>query len=302
MVSAFAAFLLLALTRAEVIERMKSPVITQCEGLVQVYANCPEDMRREYQMPVASFAAETVKTLYGGLGIKPTRYARPGIVIHLGEVRTNDTSVIVRVATNDARVVSRIFVPSPGYADIDRLRLEVVKGFMRTVKGASLDDAAAKAFYRKADPACRVADERQGLEDWLSGRRVEGDDEHYIALMRKVIEPGKATRRDILVFASRHFLYPQTFDSPFCGRFDGLSFREAVKAAGADPRVRVAAYLKANEMLVFGGGRTPALNDAAKAYWLFLLELARFEKGEDELLALLEAAEDKLNVAYEETK
>ena len=39
---------LLALTRAEILERFKAPVVTQSDGLVKVYANCPEDMRREF--------------------------------------------------------------------------------------------------------------------------------------------------------------------------------------------------------------------------------------------------------------
>ena len=40
---------LLALTRAEIIERMRAPVVTQADGMVQVFADCPEDMRRELE-------------------------------------------------------------------------------------------------------------------------------------------------------------------------------------------------------------------------------------------------------------
>ena len=54
---------MLALTRAEIVQRMRAPVVTQAEGLVRVFANCPEDMRREFQSPVARFAAETVYSL-----------------------------------------------------------------------------------------------------------------------------------------------------------------------------------------------------------------------------------------------
>ena len=53
----------MALTRAEILERFRAPVVTQADGLVKVYADCPDDMRREYQGPIGSFAAETVKTL-----------------------------------------------------------------------------------------------------------------------------------------------------------------------------------------------------------------------------------------------
>ena len=64
---------LLALTRAEIIERFKAPVVTQADGLVRVFADCPEDMRREFQSPIARFAADTVQTLYQGLAKKPVR-------------------------------------------------------------------------------------------------------------------------------------------------------------------------------------------------------------------------------------
>ena len=62
--------LVMALTRAEILERFRAPVVTQADGLVKVYADCPEDLRRDYQGPIGSFAAETVKTLYQGLAKK----------------------------------------------------------------------------------------------------------------------------------------------------------------------------------------------------------------------------------------
>ena len=124
----------MALTRAEILERFRAPVVTQADGLVKVYADCPEDMRREYQGPIGSFAAETVKTLYQGLAKKPVRFENPGIVIHIGDVRTNDTTVTSAVSTNQDRVVSRIRVTAPGYADLYRLRLEIVHAFFRSVE------------------------------------------------------------------------------------------------------------------------------------------------------------------------
>ena len=296
------AIVLLALTRAEIVERMKAPVVTQAEGLVQVYAGCPEDMRREYQLPIASFAAETVKALYRGLAKRPIKFRKPGIVIHVGDVRTNLTDVVARVATNGTRVVSRIFVKSPGYADIDRLRIEVIKGFYRSVESVELSDADAVLAYRKSDPSFRIMSERQRLEDWLAGRLGELDDEEGLKLMRKIIEPGKASRRDVLIFASRLFLYPPTYDLTFVGRFKCLSFREALKWQETDPCIRIMATLKAKDMPVFGGGRGDALTTAAYAYENFLLELGKGEKDVDELRALLDDADTKLNVAFESAR
>ena len=294
--------LLLALSRAEILERFKAPVITQMEGLVQVYADCPEDLRREYQMPIASFAAETAKTLYQGLGRKPERFRKPGILIHVGDVRTNVSDVVTRVATNDSRVISRIYVKSPGYADVSRLRLELVKAFFRSVEGKELSDAAAVAAYRRGDPALRIADERQRLEDWLNGTGDLKDDEEGLKLLRKVIEPGKASRRDVLTFASRLFLYPPAADLRFLGRFDCLSFRDALRLARTNLFVRVVASAKANEVPVFGGGRGEDLSAAAEAYRVFLVELARGKKGEKELKALLDTADERLNVAFEKAQ
>ena len=295
-----ASILLLALTRAEIVERMKAPVITQCDGLVQVYADCPEDMRREFQMPVASFAAEVAKALYRGLAIKPRRYPVSPVKVHLGDVRTNLTDVVTKVRTNGVEVVSRIYLESPGFADLGRFRLELIKAFSRTVRGEELTDAGAVALFRRADPQFRLADERAKLDDWLSGQLpspTPEDDEANLARMRKVLEPGVASRTDIRIFASRLYLYPVEFDLLFCGRFDCLSFREAVACSKVDPHVRIAAFRKSGLLVALGGGHGERMSEAVKLYFEFLQELAKGEKDEKELLATLDLADAKLKEA-----
>ena len=299
--SVLATVLLVALTRAEIIERFKAPVITQADGLVQVYADCPEDMRKEFQGPVARFAADTVQTLYRGLAKKPERFSKAGILIHVGDVRTNLTEVTARVSTNDSRVITRIRVKSPGYADLYRFRMEVIKAFYRSVEKRELSDAEAVAAYRHADPTLRVFDERMKLEDWLAGRGTK-DDEEGLRMMRKVFEPGKSSPRDVLIFASRLYLYPPQYDLRFLGKFDRLSFSEAVRFGRIDPIVRLVAFRKALELPVLGGGRSPELTAAANAYQEFLFEFAKGEKEEDELKALLDAADERLNVAFEKAE
>ena len=294
-----AAVLLMALTRAEIVERFKASVITQSDGLVKVYADCPEDMRKEFQGPVARFAADTVQTLYQGLAKKPERFAKPGIQIHVGDVRTNLTEVTAQVLTNDSRVVTRIRVRAPGYADLYRFRMEVIKAFYRSVEARELTDAEAIAAYRHAKPELRVLDERMKLEDWLAGRGTK-DDEEGLRLMRKVFKPGESSPRDVLIFASRLYLYPPQYDLRFLGKFEQLSFAEAVVLARTDPIARFVAYARAFDLPVLGGGRSPELTAAANAYQVFLLEFAKGEKGERELKALLDVADEKLNVAFEE--
>ena len=293
--------LCLALTRAEIIERFKAPVITQADGLVQVYADCPEDMRREFQGPVAGFASETVSTLYQGLAKRPVRFQKPEILIHVGDVRTNLTEVTVRISTNESRIVSRIRVKSPGYADLRRLRLEIVKAFYRSVEKRELSDPEAETAYRHAHPELRILDERMKLEDWLAGRGTK-DDEEGLRLMRKIFKPGESSSRDVLTFASRLYLYPPQYDLRFLGKFDRLSFSEALRFGRIDPSVRLMAYGKALELPVLGGGRSSELTAAANAYRIFLLELAAGEKDEKALTALLDDADEKLNVAFEKAK
>ena len=293
---------LFALSRAELVERFKAPVITQSDGLVKVYANCPEDMRREYQSPMASFAADTVKTLQRGFSSKPVRFAAPGIAIHVGDVRTNDTSVVAHAATNGGSVVTHIYVRAPGSADLARLRLEVVKAYCRCVRREELSDDEAIAAYRAGDPAMRIEDERWRLEEWLATGRGVKDDEDGLRLIRKVVEPGVASRRDVLVFASRLYLYPPLYGQRFVGKYDCISFRDAVRLAPFAPVVRILALRKASEIPAYGGGRGDDMTAAASAYTRFLLALAGGESGEDDLVKLLDDADTLLNVAYEKSR
>lgn len=296
-----AALLAATLSRAERIERFKAPVLTQAEGLVKVYAtNCPSDLRREFQSPIARLAGDTVTTLARARGRRLDRSLAPALVIHLGDVRTNLSAVVARVSTNDARVLTRVFVPSPAFADVDALRAEVARAYFRAVERRELSpDAAAEAF-RMTDPDYRVAASRRKLADWLD--HAKGPDDEGLRLLYLVMRPGQLSRIEARVFASRLFLYPSTQDRRFLGRFESLDFRSAVKAARLDPFVRLAALDKANLIPAFGGGRGAELHAAAAAYRVFLLELAGGKRSDDELYNLLEVADALLNVAYEKAK
>ncbi len=295
--SLLATVLLLALSRAELIQRLKAPVVTQAEGFVKVYARCAEDLRREYQTPVARFAADTVQVLCQGLSMKLPRQEQPGLLIHLGDIRTNVSEVVTRVTTNDSRVVTRIYLPSPGYANLDRLRLDIIRAFYRSLRQEELDDAAAIRAFRAAVPSLRAADERLALEEFV--REGRGDYEEGLRLLRKVIEPGKASCRDVLTFAARLYLYPPQYDLRFLGRYDRLSLREALAVGRGDLGVRMMALSKADETVVFGGGKSPELYRAAQLYSAFLREFARNERSAEDLAALLESAETALEVAFE---
>ena len=297
----FAAILLFALTRAEIIERLKAPPITHMDGLVQVYADCPSDMRREFQGPVATFVSDICTTLYKSQLMKPVSFKEPGIIVHVGSVRTNITDVISTVSTREkGGSFTRIRLPAPGYSDRDALRTAVAKAFFLAIKGETLDDETAIKRLRLADPELRVADERAELRRWREQGLFEPgrDDEYYLKLQRSVLAPGVSSHDDVTNFASRLRLYPEYLGTPFCGRYASLSFDEAIDVA-KDDEVRLAAVNKVKELLLFGGGRGDKMTGAVLAYGVFLVELAKGEKSSEDLRKLLAVAEGMLKEAEE---
>ena len=251
-----AAILLFALTRAELLDRLKADPVVRLEGMVRVVGDCPEDMHREYMLPVAIRISDICSTLYRGESMRPQRFTDSPIVVHLGDVRTNLSNVAVLVTERKDRYpITKMYIPAPGFADIERIRNETVKAFYRAVKGEEIDDETALARLRAADPELRAADKYAELESWLAGEKQMKDDEHFLALMRSVLRPGVARESDVLRFASRLRIYPALSDIRFCGRFASCSFSQAVEHAAEDPRIRIAAFEKAPLVIAYGGGR-----------------------------------------------
>ena len=212
-----ASILVLALTRAEMLDRLKAPPVTQLDGLVQVYGDCPADMRREYQLPIASYVSDICRRLYAADNMRPQKFTDPGIVVRIGDVRTNIAEVVSRPAKRaDGRKFTRIFVPSPGGADLKSLRREVVRAFCRATEGVDLDDAGVDRRLRHADPVARMEDLQAEVAAWRERGEYAADrtDEDYLKLMRGVHLPGVATEADVLTFASRLYLYPPAYAFP----------------------------------------------------------------------------------------
>ena len=297
-----ASILMLALTRAEIIDRFRSAPVTQLDGLVQVYGDCPADMRREFQLPIASFVSDICRKLYAADNRRPLKFADPGIIVRIGDVRTNIADVVVRPAVRgDGRKFTRILLPSPSGADLRVLRQEVVRAFCRAVEGVDLDDEGIDRRMRAADPETRVADLQAEVAAWRErGEYAAGrTDEDYLKLMRGVHLPGVATESDVLTFASRLYLYPAVYGAPFCGKYTSCPFREAIALAKEDPSVRFAAFAKIQALGVFGQGHGDAMNEAVTAYMKFLAELARLKLSEEELTKLLDDADNKLKGVME---
>lgn len=286
------AILFAALTRAEIIDRFRAPPIVQVDGLVQVRAECNAEMRRQFQLPIASFAAEICRKLYAADQLKERHFVSPGIAIVIGDVITNLSVVVTRPETyDDGTKYTKILIPSPGSVDQREFGLAVVKGYCRAIHALDLDDAAALTKIRSAYPELKLEDDYRSLQEWYDGKRGKEDDEKFLKLQRAVLQPGVATKHDVEIYASRLFFYPPTFDDKFCGKFDCVSFREAIPLAKIDPRLRMSAYRKIQEVMLFASGRGEKMSAAGVAYAAFLNELYKYEKTEAELTALLDVAE-----------
>ena len=131
---------------------------------------------------------------------------------------------------------------------------------------------------------------------------MDGDDEEMIRLCRSVLVPGVARASDVLRFGDRLVLYPEYFDRPFCGKFRACTLKDAILHLKEDPRLRLHAYLKAPQVVLYGGGRGEELAAAAEAYSKLLFEMARGEKPTEELLEMLEDADIKFDIALEEAR
>ena len=293
----------MALTRAEIIDRFNAAPVTQLDGLVQVYGDCPADMRRDFQLPVASFASGICRKLYAAEHKKPLKFADPGIIVRIGDVRTNITDVISRPATRDGGVkFTRIYLPSPAGADLGKFRHEVARAFYRAVDGVDLDDASVTKKLRESDPVTRVEDIQSEVAAWRErGEYAAGKtDEDYLKMLRGVHLPGVATKPDVTTFASRLFLYPEFYAAPFCGKYAACSFRDAIALARKDPTIRFAAYQKIQPLMLFGSGHGEKMNAAVEAYAKFLAELAVLKRTDEELAKLLDDADEKLKGVLEE--
>ena len=301
--SLLCSILLFALTRNEIIARFRIAPITKLDGLVQVFADCPEDMRREFHLPVAGYVADICRSLYGAHPDRRRHFQEPGIIVSVGDERTNNAAIAVSEKIRPGgEYCTRLKILSPGYADMEKLRIETAKAFYLAVMGERIGDDEALTRLRRANPETCLADKYAAIGRWMNGEKVDASDEEMLKLARSVLQPGVAYPQDILRFASRLCLYPETFSAPFCGKYRYLDYRSAVKLAKIDGRIRFIAYMKIPEIIAYGGGRGELMSEASTLYAAFLRELAAGKMQERELTEILDQADLKLNLAMEEAR
>lgn len=154
-------------------------VATSAGGFVKVVAADVPGDPMGFRLPILQFTTRNLRELEKAYKLEMPRRAEPGLVIHALDGRTNDTRVIVRTSRRDASLVTRVWLPSPGFSDLDQLRFEVARAYLRAwidraaprgVTPGELPDWVVQGALRAADAQTAHDDARFVLNLWSSAR------------------------------------------------------------------------------------------------------------------------------------
>ena len=141
--------------------------VVSTDGFIRVVAyDNPRD-EVGFRRPILAFAGNLLDSLSNAFNVKREKVKEPGLVIYAMDGRTNDTRVIVKPEKrSDGSKVVKIYLPSPGYSDLDELRMGIAKSFI----GADMPDWLAQGVLRCRDSETIREDTRFMLELWSGGR------------------------------------------------------------------------------------------------------------------------------------
>ena len=154
-------------------------VATSAGGFVKVVAADVPGDPMGFRLPILQFTTRNLRELEKAYKLEMPRRAEPGLVIHALDGRTNDTRVIVRTSRRDASLVTRVWLPSPGFSDLDQLRFEIARAYLRAwidraaprgVTPGELPDWVVQGALRAADAQTAHDDARFVLNLWSSAR------------------------------------------------------------------------------------------------------------------------------------
>ena len=137
------------------------------DGFIRVVADDEPSDEVGFRLPILAFAGKTIDSIAKAFDLKRRRVTEAGLVIYAMDGRTNDTRVVVRHETRRSGApVVKIFLPSPGYSDLDELRTGIARAFL----GREVPDWVVQGVLRCGDDATRRADVRLVLDLWSSAR------------------------------------------------------------------------------------------------------------------------------------
>ena len=157
---------------AEVLRSLPKSV-TSSDGFIKVIAADVPGDDMGFRGPILQFSTEVVRALGRTLALPAIpRRREPGLVIYAQDGRTNDTRVVSRVTRRRSGVVTRVWLPSPGYSDLARFRQEVARAYFRTMVDLYVELPVKKGTPPPAelpewlvDGVLRLADQEQARDD-----------------------------------------------------------------------------------------------------------------------------------------
>ena len=142
------------------------------EGFIQVIAPDVPGDPVGFRRPLLGFASGIVRDLSKTYSLEMPRVASPAITLHAGQVTTNDARVIVKTKVRSNGTLStRILLPNPATADVEKCALEVAKAFFRFHSGEhEVPEWVVQGAMRAADATTRHDDILFVMELWARGR------------------------------------------------------------------------------------------------------------------------------------
>ena len=150
---------------------------TACDGLVGVLAADVPGDDYGFRLPILQFASRLVRDLERVYKLQMPRRDGIGIFVSVGDGRTNDTRVVSRRQRRPGgELQTHVFLPSPGFSDLDDLRFAVAQGYFRAWvfrNGGSTNELPAwvvQGALRAAESETADDDTRFVLGLWSQAR------------------------------------------------------------------------------------------------------------------------------------
>ena len=120
-------------------------VATSSDRFVEVVAADVPGDSVGFRLPILQFTTRLLRDVERVYKLQMPR-GGPGLVIHALEGRTNDVRVISRRMHRGKAVLTRIWLPSPGFSDLTALRFSIAKAYFRAwIDRNRAPDAASPA-------------------------------------------------------------------------------------------------------------------------------------------------------------
>ena len=154
-------------------------VATSAGGFVKVVAADVPGDPVGFRLPILQVPTRNRRELEKVYKLEMPHRAEPGLVIHALDGRTNDTRVIVRELRRDGALVTRVWLPSPGFSDLEQLRFEIARAYLHAwidrtapsgVTPGDLPDWMVQGALRAANTDLVHDDIRFVLELWSAAR------------------------------------------------------------------------------------------------------------------------------------